>query len=86
MTFNALEHGNVSQIDWVFEGGIGFVAGLTLAIGEASQVDRVPDGYGFEDCRGPCRIGQNRVADIAVSRNHFSCLADMLAIVTPKTT
>ena len=53
MTFNALEHGNVSQIDGMFERGIGFVAGLTLAIGEASQVDRMLDGYGFEDCRGP---------------------------------
>ena len=54
MTFNTLKHGNVSQIDWMLEGRIGFVAGVTLAIGEATEVNRVLDGYGFENCRRPC--------------------------------
>ena len=53
MTFNALKHGNVSQIDWMFEGRIGFVASLTLAISEAAQVDWMLNGYGFENCCGP---------------------------------
>jgi hypothetical protein len=53
MTLNALKHGNVSQVDWMFEGSIGFVAGLTLAIGEAAEVDWMLDGYGLENCRGP---------------------------------
>ena len=54
MAFNALEHGNVSQIDRMFEGSIGFVAGFTLAIAEAAEVDRVLYGYSFENCCGPC--------------------------------
>ena len=41
MTFNTLKHGNVSEVDWMFEGGISFVTALALAIGEAAQVDRV---------------------------------------------
>jgi hypothetical protein len=48
MTFNTLKRGNVSQVDWMFEGLISFVASLTLAIGEAAQIDRMLDGYGFE--------------------------------------
>ena len=86
MTFNTLKHGNVSQVDWMLKGGIGLVTALTLSIGEATEVDWMLEGYGFEDCCGPRGIRQNRMADIAVIRNHFSCLADMLAIVTPKTT
>ena len=53
MTFNTLKHGNVSEVDWMLEGSIGFVAALTLAIGEATKVDRVLYGYGFKDCCGP---------------------------------
>ena len=53
MTFNTLKHGDVPEIYWMFEGRIGFVAGLTLAIGETAQVDWMLDGYGFQDCSGP---------------------------------
>jgi hypothetical protein len=86
MTFNTLKHGNVSEVDWMCEGSIGLVAALTLAIREAAKVDRVLYGYGFQVCCGPRGVRQNRVADIAVIGNHFSCLTDMLAIVTPETT
>jgi len=53
MTFNALKHRDVSQIDWMFKGGVGFVASLTLAISEAAQVDWMLNGYGFENRCGP---------------------------------
>ena len=70
----------------MFEGGIGFVAGLTLAIGETTEIDRMLYAYCFEDCCGPRRIRQNRVADVAVIGNHFPRVTDVLAIVAPKTT
>ena len=53
MTFNTLKHGDFSEIDWMLKGRIGFVAGLTLAIGKATEVDRVLYTYGFEDCCWP---------------------------------
>ena len=53
MTFNALKHGDVSQVQWMFEGSIGFVAGITLTIGEAAQIDGMLNGYGFDNCRRP---------------------------------
>ena len=49
MAFNTLKHRNVSQIDWMFERGIGFVAGFTLAIREATEIYRMLYSYGFED-------------------------------------
>ena len=86
MTFRTLKHGNVSEIDRMLEGSIGFMTGLTLAICEAAEIDRMLYAYCFESCRGPSRIRDDRVADIAVIGNHFPCLADMFAIVTTKTT
>ena len=53
MTFNTLKAGNVSQVDGMFEGLIGLVASLTLAIGEAAEVDRMLDRDGFERGCGP---------------------------------
>ena len=86
MTLNTLKHRNVSQVDWMFEGCIGLVTGLTLAIGEAAQIDRMLYAYCFGHCGGPRRIRQNRVADGAVIGKHFPRLGDVLAIVAPKTT
>jgi hypothetical protein len=45
MTFNTLEHRDVSEIDWMLEGRIGFVAGLTLPIGKPTEVDWMLDGH-----------------------------------------
>jgi hypothetical protein len=48
MTFNTLKQGDVFQIDRMFEGGVGFVAGLELAIREASEIERMPDQIELE--------------------------------------
>ena len=53
MAFDTLEHRDVSQIDWMFERLVGFVARLTLAVGKCAEVDRVLHGNGFDDRRGP---------------------------------
>ena len=86
MTFNALKRGNVSKIDWMFEGGVGLVTTLALAIGETSQIDWMLYVDCFDDRCGPRRIRQNRVADVAVIGKHFPRVTDVLAIMAPKTT
>ena len=41
MAFDTLEHGNIAQVNRVFEWFIGSVAGVAFAIGEAAEIDRV---------------------------------------------
>jgi hypothetical protein len=41
MTLNTLEHGNISQVDRMFEWLVRFVAGLAFAIGKATKIDRM---------------------------------------------
>ena len=82
VTLGALEARDVSQVDWMFEWLIGFVATLAFAIREGAQVNGMFEGSGLEILfRRRHRIVDHCVANIAIVANQFARVADMLAIV-----
>ena len=83
MTLDALEHRNITQIYWVLEGLVGFVAIVAFVIGKRAQINRVLEGTGLHILlRRRRRVVDHRVADVAVVGNDFAGIADVLAIVT----
>ncbi len=48
MAFDTLEHGNIAQVNRVFKGFVGLVAGFAFAISETPEVDWVLNGQSFE--------------------------------------
>lgn len=83
MAFNALEHRNITQIHRMLERFVRFVTILAFVIGEGAQIDRVLKWSGLRIVFGQSgRVVDHRVADIAVVRNDFTGIADVLAIVT----
>ena len=86
MAFHTLEHRNITQIHGMLERFVRFVAILAFAIGERAQIDRVLEWSGLRIIFGRSgRIVDHRVADVAVVRNDFAGIADVLAIVTAET-
>jgi hypothetical protein len=47
MAFNALEHRNITQIHWMLERLVRFVAILAFVIGERAQINRVLEWSGL---------------------------------------
>ena len=85
MAFRALKHRNITQIHWMLERLVRFVAILAFVIGERAQLDRVLEWSGLRIIFGRSgRIVDHRVADAAAVRNEFAGIADMLAVVTAK--
>jgi hypothetical protein len=48
MTFHALEHRYIAQVNWMLKRLVGFVAGFAFAIGQSAQVHRVLDRKSLE--------------------------------------
>jgi hypothetical protein len=81
MTLGALEHRNVSQIDGMLKRLVGFVAAVTLAICQRSQIDRMLE-WARLNRRGRVQgIVDHRVAHVAIICNDFACVADVFAIM-----
>ena len=83
MAFNTLKHRNITQIHRMLERFVRFVTILAFVIGERAQIDRVLKWSSLRIVFGQSgRVVDHRVADVAVVRNDFAGIADVLAIVT----
>ncbi len=85
MAFNTLEHGNIAEINRMFERFVCLVAGFAFAISETAEVDRVLNGQSLDGRSGTGRVRQNGVTDVAIPGNHFAAAANVFTIVTPET-
>jgi hypothetical protein len=67
MTLCALEQGNVTEVYRMFEGFVGFVAGIAFPISQAAKIDRVLIGAGLNILSGrPRGVEDHGMADVAV--------------------
>lgn len=82
MALSALEHRDVTEIDWMLEWLVRLMAELAFAVGERAQINGMD--------KRPClhrrfRIGRvinHRVTNVAVIRDDLSFFADVVAVVT----
>ena len=86
MTLHTLEHRNVAKVYWMLKALIGLMTRFAFAVGQATEVDWMLNLKSFHVCRGYRRIGQNGMADIAVVGDDSTRVANMLAVMTSKTT
>ena len=83
MTFYALKHGNISQVNRVFEWFISFVTCVAFATFESAEVDRMLEGASLHiPLRRRRRVVNHGVADAAIVGDDFAAVTDMLTIVT----
>lgn len=86
MAFNALEHGNIAQVNGMLKGFVGLVAGLAFAISLAAEIDRVLKGPSLHILSSrPCGVIDHSVADVAVVGDDFTRVADVFAVMTAET-
>ena len=67
MTLCALETGNVAEVYRMFEGFVGFVAGIAFPISQGAQIDGMLKGAGLNILSGrPRGVEDHGMADVAV--------------------
>ena len=82
MALNTLERRDVPEIYGMFERFVGLMAGFAFAIGEAAEIDRMPERSDLRILsRLSGRIKDDRVADIAIVTDNLTCIADVFAVV-----
>ena len=87
MTFDALKHRDVPEVNRVLEGLVCMMTALTLAICKPSEIHRVLERTRARVLLGrPCRIEKYCVTDITVVSDHFAGVAHVLTIVAAKAT
>lgn len=71
----------------MFERFIGPVAGFAFAIGQCAEIHRMLERSRLSILgRWPCGIEDDRVADVAIVSNNFTCIANVFAVVAAETT
>lgn len=86
MTYGTLEHRYVSEIYRMLELLVRAVARIASPVSECPQIYGMGVWPALDVLFGRSgRVVNDRVADIAVIRYHFTCLANMLAVMTSET-
>ena len=87
VTFNTLEHRNITQINWMLEGLGRFMARLAFPVGETSKINRVPERPGLRILfRLAGRVIEHCMADVAIIPDYLACIAHVLAVVAAEAT
>ena len=85
MTFNALEHRDITQINWMLKRLARFMARLAFPVGEASKINRVLERPGLRISFGlASRVVEHRMADVAIIPDYLASIAYVLAVVATK--
>ena len=86
MTFGALEHGKVAEVQRMLKRFVRLVAKLAFAVGETAQVDGMLErpGGSVLGCR-PRRVVEDRMTNVAIIPDHLAALAFVLAVMTAET-
>src|SRR4030095_4536804 len=85
MALNTLEHGNITQINWMFERLVWPVASLAFAIGKTSQIDGVLKGTQLHRGSRIGRVVDHCMTDVTIVSHHLSAVADVFIVVAAKT-
>ena len=82
MAHRTLKPGNVAKVHRMFERLVRCVARLARTFRQRTQIDRMLEGAGLQICfRRSFRIIDSCVANIAVTGDDLSGIADMLAVM-----
>jgi hypothetical protein len=83
MTLNTLKHRDITKINRMLEGLVGFMAIVAFVVGKRTQIDRVLKWSRLRIFFGrPGRVIDHRVADVAVVGDYFAGVAHVFAVVT----
>jgi hypothetical protein len=82
MTLNTLKHRDITKINRMLEGLVGFVAIVAFVFGERAQINRMLEWPSLYRSGRIERVVNYRVADVAVVGDDFASVTNVLAVVT----